>query len=187
MKLLANLLLLAVLSGLAAAAFLAHQAADVTALQPPAAENGRAADLLSLLEQSAIKRAAPLEIQESDLNRYLAAKLAGRQAGLPSWIVFEKALVDLEPDRARVMLCWMLKNRRITSSVDIELARDTKDHRASIRRGAFGRITVDRGFLTPVLPAFKALQTACEPEIKALFAMPKIHIVKDKLALDPRF
>ncbi len=185
MKLLARLLLLAVLSGLAAAAILCHQAADLPAPPPPPA-NGRQADLLSLLEQSAIKRADPLEIQEEDLNRYLAAKLAGRPEGLPAWIVFEKALVDLEPGRAQVMLCWLLKNRRITTSLDIELARDAKNHHATVKRGAFGRMTVDRGFLAPVLPAFAALQSACEPEIKAIFAMPKIQIAKDKLSLDPR-
>jgi hypothetical protein len=46
---------------------------------------------------------------------------------------------------------------------------------------------VARGFLLPILPAFRSLATACDVEVKSILNMTKIQILKDKLVLDPRF
>lgn len=188
MKLLIKFFLLISLSGLTAAAVVGHQPPDLSGIKGSDGGTATVGDILDLVEQAAIKRSAPIEITEGDLNRYLAATVIGREADRIAEIVrFERVLVDLRPGIARVILCWSIRGHRSTSSVDVGLMRDGAHHRAEIVGGSYGRMEVARGFMQPVLPAFEALAQMCDAEIKALFKMTGIRIVEDKLVLDPRF
>lgn len=188
MKLPIKLFLLISLSGLTAAAIVGHQTPDLSGIKGADSSTNTPGDIVDLLEQAAIKRSAPIEITESDLNKYLAATVAGRQEGRTAGIAdFESVLVDLKPDTATVTLCWSIQGHRSTSSLDIRLNREKSNHRAEITGGSYGRMMVARGFMQPVLPAFESLARACDPDIKALFKMTKIQIAEDKLVLDPRF
>jgi hypothetical protein len=104
-KLLTHFFLLISLSGLTGAAIVGHRTPDLTGVSEvgnPLEVN----DIADVLAQAVIKRSAPLEITESDLNQFLAASLIGRQKGKTGELVtFEKALVDLEQGVARITLC----------------------------------------------------------------------------------
>ncbi len=187
-KLLIKLFLLISLSGLTAAAVVGHQSPDLSGIKGSDGGAATVGDILDLLEQAAIKRSAPIEITEGDLNRYLAATVIGTQGDRTAEIVrFERVLVDLRPGIARVVLCWSIRGHRSTSSIDVHLMGDGTHHRAEIVGGSYGRMGVARGVMQPVLPAFEALAEMCDAEIKALFKMTKIQMVEDKLVLDPRF
>lgn len=188
MKLLRHLVLTLVLSGLLGAALVSLRTPDFRGVN--GLETGPAADLADLIRQSTIKRSQPVEISETDLNRYLAAIVAGRQDGWSAnGATFDRVIVDLEPGRARVTLCWKIRDHVSTSAVDLEVRRtqDKKTFEIEVRGGAYGRLPVHRGFMVPTSTAFASLASACEAEIKALFQMTRIDIEKDKLVLDPRF
>lgn len=187
MKLLTHLLLLISLSGLTGAAWVGHRMPDLSAV---AGADGSEpiADIADALEQAEIKRSAPIEITEADLNRYLAATVAGSQKGrTAASFSFEKMLIDLEPGVARITLCWLARGHRTSTSLDLAVSAVGANHRIEIVKGAYGRLPVARGFLLPVLPAYRELATACDAEVKKLLSMTKIQIAKDKLVLDPRF
>lgn len=188
MKLLVHLLVLVSLSGLTGAAIVGHLAPDLGGIMGAEPVNTPVTDIADLLGQATIKRSAPIEITEADLNRYLTATLDGKQLGRSSAIVtFEKALVDLEPGVAHITLCWLVEGHRTTSCLDLHLGEKSGQHHAEIVGGAYGRMPVARGFLAPVMPAYESLASACGAEIKSILNMTKIHIAKDKLVLDPRF
>lgn len=188
MKLLVHLVLLISLSGLTGAAIVSHQAPDLGGVKGTEPATAPVTDIADLLGQATIKRSAPIEITEADLNHYLSATLGGKQSGRSSRMgAFEKVLVDLEPGVARITLCWLIEGHRTTSSLDLHLSEKSGAHHAEIVGGAYGRMPVARGFLAPVLPAYVALAAACGAEIKSILNMTKIHIAKDKLVLDPRF
>lgn len=191
MKLLVNLLVLIGLSGLTGAAIVGHQSADLRGVAGADSQMPQASpvnDLADLLGQSVIKRSAPVEVSEADLNRYLAARLAGKQKGRSAAaVVFEKVVIDLEPAAARVTLCWTLHGHRTTTSLDLHMEDEQGSHRFQVTCGAYGRMAVARGFMTPVMPAYEALLKALDPETKLVLNMTKIRLAKDKLVLDPRF
>lgn len=188
MKLLVHLFLLISLSGLTGAAIVGHQSPDLESVKVSDAAAAVVTDIADLLGQAIIKRSAPVEITEADLNRYLAATLKGKQVGHTTGIAtFEKTLVDFEPGQARITLCWLVGGHRTASSLDLHIAVQSGQHQAEIVGGAYGRMPVARGFLMPVMPAYQALAAACTPEIKSILNMTKIRISKDKLVLDPRF
>lgn len=188
MKLLVHLLLLIGLSGLTGAAIIGHQPADLSTIKGADLGEGPVNDIADLLNQAAIKRSAPVEVSEADLNRYLSTTLRGAQAGGSGRLVtFERVLVDLEPGNARVTLCWMIEGHRTTAALDLHARTKDGRHEFEIVSGAYGRMPVARGFLTPLMPAFNALAKSCAPEIKLVSGMTKIHLVKDKLVLDPRY
>lgn len=187
MKLLTHLFLLVCLSGLTAAAWVGHRTPDLSGVAG-ADPSGPTVDISDALEQAEIKRSAPIEITEADLNRYLVATVAGVQKGRTAKVIaFEKMLIDLEPGVARVTLCWLTRGYRTTTSLDLQVSAAGSKHRVEIVKGAYGRLPVARGFILPVLPAYQALAAACDAELKKLFNMTKIQIAKDKLVLDPRF
>ena len=188
MKLLVQLLVLISLSGLTGAAIVGHQTPDLGGVKGADTVAAPVTDIADLLGQATIKRSAPVEITEADLNRYLAATVTAKQTGRSAGIAtFEKVLVDLEPGFARITLCWLVKGRRTTASLDLSLGEKSGAHQVEIVAGAYGRMPVARGFLAPVIPAYEALAKTCGPEIKSILSMTKIHIAKDKLVLDPRF
>lgn len=187
MKLLTHLFLLLSLSGLTAAAWVGHRTPDLSGVAG-ADGSGPAVDISDALEQAEIKRSAPIEITEADLNRYLAATVAGVQKGRTEKVfAFEKMLIDMEPGIARVTLCWLAYGHRTTTSLDLKVSAAGSLHRVEIVKGFYGKLPVARGFTLPILPAYQALASACDAEVKRLFNMTKIQIAKDKLVLDPRF
>lgn len=174
------------ISLLAGAAWVAHRPADLPKVAAPSA--AKADDLLDMMRQTTIKRAAVMEISEAEINRHLATTLAGKIPGvLGGWVAFDGARLDLEPDRARLFLIWKIQGYTRTTSVDLTISRDDKDFRVEVLRGAYGHLQMPRGMMRPLHPSLEALAEALEPEIRALFLMNKITIAKDKLVLDPRF
>lgn len=141
-----------------------------------------------MLRQTAIKRAAVMEISEADINRRLTNTLTGKATNsLGGWVVFDGVRIDLEQDRARVFLVWQLKGQTRTASVDLAISRDADHFHVEMLGGAYGHLQLPRGMMRPLYPALRAVAEALDPEIKALFQMTKITIAKDKLVLDPRF
>lgn len=181
-----QILRLLVISALAGAVWVAHRPAALP--QVPAANQVKGDDMLDMLRQSAIKRAALMEISEADINRHLAGNVASKMAGMfGGWITFEGARVDLEPDNARVFLVWNLKGHIRTASVDLAISREGDNFHVEVLHGAYGHLQMPRGMMRPLYPALQAVADTLEPEIRALFQMTKITIAKDKLVLDPRF
>ncbi len=174
------------ISLLAGAAWVAHRPADLPKVAAPSA--AKVDDLLDIMRQTTIKRAAVMEISEAEINRHLATTLAGKLPGkLGAWIAFDGARLDLEPDSARLFLIWKIKGYTRTASVELAISRDDKNFRVELLRGAYGHLHMPRGMMRPLYPSLEALAEALDPEIRALFLMNKITIAKDKLVLDPRF
>ncbi len=174
------------ISLLAGAAWVAHRPADLPKAAAPSA--GKADDLLDMMRQTIIKRAAVMEISEAEINRHLATTLAGKIPGaLGGWVAFEGARIDLEPNNARLILIWKIKGYTRTASVDFAISRDDKDFHVVVLRGAYGHLQMPRGMMRPIYPSLEALAGALDPEIRALFQMTQITIAKDKLVLDPSF
>lgn len=177
---------LLLISALAGAVWVAHRPAELP--QTSAAKTGKSDDILDLMRQSAIKRAAPMLVSEDDVNRHLTSVLAGRMpAGAGDWVAFDGVRIDLEPDCARLFLVWKIKGQERTASVDLAISGDDEDFHVEILRGAYGHLEMPRGMMRPLYPALRSVADALDPEIRALFQMTKITITKDKLVLDPRF
>ncbi|HYF35569.1 MAG TPA: hypothetical protein VD994_09795 [Prosthecobacter sp.] len=189
MRFLFHLLLLVGLSALAGAAWVAHRPVAVAPLTPaPPAKGNRPRDVVDELRQAAIKRSAPLEISEQDLNRHLASVLAGPvREPLGEWAKFERIAVELEPDLARLTLVWDVHGQRSTVTVDLTVERQEKSFRVQVVGGSYGHLEVPRGLLRPLAPMLRKLSQALEPDINALFQMNQVRVAKDKLVLDPRF
>lgn len=182
-----NTLRLLLISALAGAAWVAHRPAALPTIPPPA-NPARVDDMLDMLRQTAIKRAAIMEISEAEVNRHLATTLAARIANpLGDWAAFDGARLDLEPGSARLFLAWKLKGHLRTVSVDLAISRDEDNFHIELLRGSYGHLDMPRGMMRPLYPVLRAVAEALDPEIRALFQMTKITIAKDKLVLDPRF
>ncbi len=182
--------LLVSLSALLAATLLVHRAPNLTAIQTSAqgTEKGGSEDIVSQIEQAVIKQSDPLEFTEGQLNRYLAHKLHGSQHGRSAWWgSFDRVLVDLEANLCQLHLCWTIAGHPTIARVDLRIERREHDFHIQILGGAYGQLQVPRGALTPLVPALRELANAADPELKALFKIPKIRLTKDKLQLDPRF
>ena len=181
-----NTLRLLVISALAGAAWVAHRPAALP-ISPPA-NHAKADDILDMMRQTAIKRAAVMEISEAEVNRHLATTLTARIANpLGDWAAFDGARLDLETDSARLFLIWKLKGHVRTVSVDLAISRDEDHFNVELLRGSYGHLDMPRGMMRPLYPVLRAVAEALDPEIRALFQMTKITIAKDKLVLDPRF
>lgn len=174
------------ISLLAGATWVAHRPAELPKVA--ATSTAKVDDLLDIMRQTTIKRAAVMEISEADLNRHLATTLAGKIPGmLGGWVAFDGARLDLEPGSARLILIWKIKGYTRTASVDLAISRNDNDFRVEVLRGAYGHLQMPRGMMRPLYPSLEALAEVLDPEIRALFLMNQITIAKDKLVLDPRF
>ncbi len=174
------------ISLLAGATWVAHRPAELPKVA--ATSTAKVDDLLDIMRQTTIKRAAVMEISEADLNRHLATTLAGKIPGmLGGWVTFDGARLDLEPGNARLILIWKIKGYTRTASVDLAISRNDNDFRVEVLRGACGHLQMPRGMMRPLYPSLEALAEVLDPEIRALFLMNQITIAKDKLVLDPRF
>lgn len=174
------------ISLLAGAAWVANRPAELPKVAAP--NTAKAEDLLDTLNQTAIKRAAVIEISEADINRHLATTLSGKIQGvLGGEVFFDGARIDLEPNNARLILIWKIHGYTRTTSVDLAINRDEKEFHVVVMRGAYGHLQMPRGMMRPLDPFLQALAAAMDPEIRALFQMTQITIAKDKLVLDPSF
>lgn len=181
-----QILRLLIISGLAGAAWVAHRPAALPPVPPPA--QAKADDMLDMLRQAAIKRAAVMTLTEEELNRHLASTLGSRiKSPFGEWAAFDGIRVDLEPGTARLFLVWNIKGHIRTVSVDLAISRDDSNYQVELLRGAYGHLDMPRGMMRPLYPVLHSVAEALDPEIRALFQMTKITLAKDKLVLDPRF
>lgn len=175
-----------VITGLAGAAWVAHRPASFPTT--PLTNTAKTDDLLDMLGQTAIKRAAVMTISEDDINRHLVTTLAGKVgSGLGQWAAFDGVRIDLEPDSARLFLIWKIFGQTRTASVDLAITRDDENFHVELLRGAYGHLQMPRGMMRPLYPALRSVADALDPEIRTLFKMTRITLAKDKLVLDPRF
>lgn len=175
-----------VITALAGAAWVAHRPAPLPAVPLPSTT--KADDMLDMLGQAVIKRAAVVTVSEDDLNRHLAVTLAGKVGnGLGRWASFDGARIDLEPELARLFLVWKVFGQTRTASVDLVITRDDENFHVELARGAYGHLRMPRGMMRPLYPALRSVADALDPEIRTLFKMTRITLAKDKLVLDTRF
>ncbi|HCN29128.1 MAG TPA: hypothetical protein DIT64_10315 [Verrucomicrobiales bacterium] len=189
MNLIVHLLLLAALSGLAGAAWVAQRPADLGGIRQAAPDDTRRPrDVLDDLKQAAIKRSAVFEITEADLNHHLARVLqAGTLPPLNRWAAFARAAAALQPGQLEVTLVWEVLGSPRTATFRFHIQRLEGSFRVVLTGGSYGRLRVPRGLLRPMLPALEQLGLALEQEIQALFQMNQIQISEHKLVIDPRF
>lgn len=186
-KFLLHLCLLVALSALAGAAWVAHRPGTLPPLEPPR-PGARQRELVDDLKQAAIKRSAVFEISEAEINRHLAKVLTARMLKQSGRLVqFERLAVELEPEKARIILVWNLRGHLSTAEVDLQIQRREQVFRAEVTGGAYGHLRVPHGLLRPLNPALEKLADTLQDEIQALFQMNQIQIAQDKLVLDPRF
>lgn len=186
-KFLLHLCLLVALSALAGAAWVAHRPGTLPPLEPPR-PGARQRELVDDLKQAAIKRSAVFEISEAEINRHLAKVLTARMLKQSGRLVqFERLAVELEPEKARIILVWNLRGHLSTAEVDLQIQRRDQVFRAEVTGGAYGHLRVPHGLLRPLNPALEKLADTLQDEIQALFQMNQIQIAQDKLVLDPRF
>lgn len=181
--------LLLPVSALTAAAVLAWQTPDLHEVQTERnAKSTQVHDLASMLQQTAIKQSATMELDEGELNDHLARRLFAKQGGASGrFASFEAVLLDIEDNRCRVNFCWRVFGHRVVGSADIAVRRTKQDFTIEVVQGAYGRLQVPRALLPPLLPALKELTKACRPEIDALFKLPHIQFAKDKVLVDSKF
>jgi len=181
-----NLLITLWLSMLVAAAVQCHRPAPWPTLQPSAKPPSK--NLLDVMEQSAFRRNASLELSEADVNLYLASIISGQQAGLSSTRVrFKSVALDFEPDLCRVCLTWDLWGKgESTADLEFTLQRQGDQFIIEPVKGHYGRLPLYRGMMGTLVPPLKELCTALNDETRLLFQMNQIRFAKDKIVLDPR-
>lgn len=145
-------------------------------------------DVLERIEQTLWRRSAVLEISETDVNRYLASALAGRQT-MPSAALaaFDRVALSFRPGLATVWLAWTVGRHQNTASLDFTITREKNNFIVEPRGGSLGRLRVFRGALATLVPGLRNLCGAMEEEIHAIFQMNQIRIEQGRLVLDPRF
>jgi hypothetical protein len=179
-------LLALVASVLLAALILAAQPVDLSHVQRQRTTKGSGiGDLPSAIEQTAIKQSGPLRLSEGDLNAQLAKHLPPTRTAPANEP--REVLIDLQPEQARVHLTWVIGGHPLTASVDIALRRSDQHFDIEVLRGSYGRLSVPRALLPPLVPTLRALQRTCDAEITALLKIPRPKISENILELDPKF
>ncbi|MES2598472.1 MAG: hypothetical protein V4662_24265 [Verrucomicrobiota bacterium] len=176
-----------ILSALAGAAWVAHRPVPLKSSEA-AKPNAKPRDLVDELKQAAIKGSGTVEIGEGELNRHLGRVLTGKMApSLGQSVKFDRLNIDFEPEVAHLTLVWKVLGHPSTATVDLKVARLEKVFRVEVVGGAYGHLTVPRGFLRPLSPALRGLSDALHDEIQALFQMNEVTFTQNKVVLDPRF
>jgi hypothetical protein len=177
------------LSGLAAAAMLAHRTPDLSAVQTTLQPEEQALhNLPNKLFQTSIKQSAPDELTEGELNEYLSRRIVSEQKGLSSrYAKLDSVLLDLDDGLCRVHLCWNVFGHRTVATVEFSITRAEDHFEIEIKRGAYGALPVPRALLPPMLPALQELVHACQSEIDGFFKLPHIKLAKNKVVLNPKF
>lgn len=174
----------------AAAVIQSHRAADWSQLKglTPASKN-TTPPLMDRMEQTAWRRNASLEISEEDVNRYLAATISGSQSGFTGTLKpFDRVALDFEPGVGRICLAWGSAEEKhsTTASLDFTVKREGGNFVVEVQRGAFGRLPLPRGLMSPLVPGLQSLSQSLQTEIQMVFQMNQIRFEKDKVILDPR-
>jgi hypothetical protein len=189
LRLLLNALITVWLGFLAAAAIEVHRPADLSKVQGIDVPGKLPeTDLLDRIEQAIWRRNAPLELSESDVNRYLASSLVGTQE-YPSALLakFDRVALSFQPGLCRVWLCWTADKYPVTAALDFTITRNKKNFDVEPRGGSLGRLPVFRGALATLIPGLRSLCSALDEEIHAVFQMNQIRFEKNKVVLDPQF
>ncbi|HSI63946.1 MAG TPA: hypothetical protein VLE43_12535 [Candidatus Saccharimonadia bacterium] len=186
-----NLFLAAWFGLFTAAVIQSHRAADWSQVQgfDHAAAKNAAPPLMDRMEQTVWRRNATLELNEADVNRYLAATIQGRQSPFTtSMKPFERVALDFEPGVARICLTWGGADgkRSTTASLDFTVKREGGNFVVEVQRGAFGRLPLPRGVMSALVPSLQSLSQSLQSEIHTVFQMNQIRFEKDKVILDPR-
>lgn len=160
-----------------AGVFFMVQAQDLSDVEGrgPTEVSNKARDLKEVLRNSS-ERGYALTLRESEINRYLAQTLKGKQTGpLADKVSLREVLVRLETDRAEVVMVREVVGLPITvsmylrveqlenpdGSVSTQIHRDGGPYHDEVPNpvigGRFGRVPVPQGFLYLVLPSFESL------------------------------
>lgn len=190
LRFLINLFLTLWLGLLTAAVVQTHREVDwsqVKGLEPlPAKETPP--DILGRLEQAVWRRTVPLELSETDVNRYLSRVITGQQGGFTAQAVqFDRVALDFELDQCRACFSWRVGDT-VTQSAVLAFSVERRGDNFIIepQNGAYGRLPVLRGMMCALTPALISLCGALEDEIHTVFQMNQIRFGKDKVILDPR-
>jgi hypothetical protein len=173
-RFLLQLLLLLVCSAVTAAVLLAAS--------PMVVPREKAVADLSLeneLEQVLIKQVSPAEITAQSINQALAARLPPPP--------LQSLSCSLQEEVCSLYLTFIVKEQLLHARVDLAVQRDGSTFHVTVLRGAYGQLSVPRGLLMPLRPLLDQLAAHYAPELKALFAIPRLKFVPGKLVLDPRF
>lgn len=185
-----NLFLVFWLGLLTAAVIQSHRPADWSKVKGLEAPQGKESppDLLDRMEQVVWKRNAPLELNEAEVNRYLARVIVGKQHGPTSAAVtFDRVALDFEPGLCRIIFAWTVKGMGATSAtLEFSVERQGDNFVVEPRHGSYGRLPVVRGMMCALLPALETLCSALDDEIHTVFQMNQIRFTQDKVFLDPR-
>ncbi|RBP35716.1 hypothetical protein DES53_12085 [Roseimicrobium gellanilyticum] len=185
-----NIFLVAWFGLCTAAVIQTHRAADWSKLKglDHAAKNNTP-PLMDRMEQTVWRRNSSLELSEEDVNRYLAATIAGHQVGFTGSLKpFDRVALDFEPGVARICLAWGGANEKhsTTASLDFTVKREGGNFVVEVQSGAFGRLPLPRGLMSPLVPGLQSLSESLRSEIHTVFQMNQIRFEKDKVILDPR-
>ncbi len=183
-----NILVTIWLAFLTAVAVESHRPANLNDVLGLVATNKATPDdLLDRIEQSVWHRNTPLELDEADVNRYLASVLNGRQSGASSFLArFDRVALDFQPGICRVIFLWSSRGSHSTASLDFTVTRDKQEFVIVPIAGSLGRLPVFRGALAILIPACRSLCGALDSDIRAILQMNQIHFEKHKVVLDPR-
>lgn len=189
LRLFSNLFALAWLSLLTAAVIEAHRApAWAVNLPSPAEPIPPPPNLMERMEQGLFKRNAPLVLTETEINRYLNAHLAAQDSGsLAKSRQIRHYDVQCLPGGFEIRLLWRGSHPHpSTATLQFTLRRQGNQFIIEPTTGTYGRLTVPRGFMSPLVPALQSLAQALKPEIDTAFQMNQIRFEQDQLVLDPR-
>ncbi|WP_265596075.1 hypothetical protein [Verrucomicrobium sp. BvORR106] len=194
LRFLTNCCILVWFSFLLAAVLQMHRPADWSQIQglDAAPENTAGKQgppaLLDRMEQAVFRRNAELQISETELNRYLATSLEGRQTfATLLGTRFDRVALDLEAGESKACFSWKGPFGLVsTATLNFTIDRRGGQFIIEPRHGRFGRLPLPRGILCTLLPPLNTMTKGLEVEIYTVFQMNKIRFEKDRLILDPR-
>lgn len=151
-------------------------------------ESGPAPALFERIEQGLYKRSAPVVITEAELNRYLNAHLRASSTGpLADNVAFHRFDVRCLQEGFEIRFLWLATNHHpATATVRYQVTRKGSQFLIEPMEITYGRLTVPRGFMAPVLPALQSLATALKSELDLAFQMNQLKFEPGKIVLDPR-
>lgn len=202
-----GLIVFATIAGLGAAIYFVTQPQDLTDLQESPADIDRNTspkrDLQKVLRKS-LDGNYSVKISEKELNRWLASQLELNQGGaLGASVALRRVWVRLDGAVAEVIFERDVAGYPITTSMflQVEQLETHQGMRTNVhlhggvyhdllpiptRGGRFGQLVVPQGFLNLVMPDYKKLAEAFQPEIELGFEkMARIKIENKELVLDP--
>jgi len=167
-------------------------------------EQSSTRDLTTVLEK-AIDGQYSVEVTEREINKMLESRLELNQGGVfASSVTLKQVLIRLRDGYAEVIVVRDIVGKEFTGSlfVQLEQLEDRKGIKTEVhlhggnfhsaisspkRGGKFGKLTVPQGFLMLLMPEFRKIAEALEPEIRLGFKqMARFKVEEGLLTLDPR-